>query len=188
MSDDYAHRTLECADPHTGAYPQSAWGMLRTAQVCLELYKLTEDRKYVERGLEVIDELCLFQSLWNKPWRSQKDFGGLVNGNLGSIFDAQLSAEFARCAMEYGALTGEREYFERGTAALAAALALAQSGMSRARAAGSAAIIRSMFGSAYVDLGKKWGLTTTGEPLHRIKITRGAVSIVIDEPAGDHEM
>lgn len=171
--------TLECADPHTGARPQGAWAMLWTARSFLALHKLTGNRDYLEEGIGVLDQLCMLQSVREGDWDVEScRFGACVAGNVGSVYDAELTAEFGRCAMSYGALTGENEYFERGVAAMQAAMDRpGAGGESRARIIASARAAQAAFGSAYVHVGKKWGAQLVGGRLRRLDIRRGAIEV-----------
>lgn len=175
--------SLECADPHTGAPPQSALAMLWTAQLFLALYKLTQNKRYITYGLQAIDQLCLLQSVWKKPWDKDNDFGLIASGNTGVRFEPELSAEAARCLMDYGTITGEREYCERAAAAMSAAQMRTSSAVSGARVAASANAFASEFGCAYVHVGKKWGVAVTDMQIRQMVFGSGTISMKIDTQA-----
>ena len=171
--------THECSDPHTGTLPQSGLAMLWAARMCIDLNRLTGSRSYLQTGVEILDQMCLLQSLWEKPFVGNTSALGLcARGNLGAAHDLELTAEFARCAIEYGAVTGEREYFDRGTAALNAALRVEEaSALSRARIAASADAVTKSAGVVYVHVSKKWGAPTNGARLQRLDFGRGEVRV-----------
>jgi len=172
--------SLECADPHTGMRTMSAQAMLWIAQLCAQLYSLTGTHPYLEDGLDVMDLLCLSQAMTDKPWDSSTSrFGLCSRGNIGAQLDAELSAEFARCAMYYGALSGEREYFERGVAALNAAMSVDQTAESHARIAADAAVAQSQFGSIYAHMSAKWAIETDGFRVTNIDFGKGSISLDI---------
>lgn len=121
-------------DPHTGTRPQSHRAMLWVAELCLELHCLLGDASYLRRGTEVLDLLCLAQSVGEKPWMGVAS-GVLARSNVMPTPDPELSADFAACAMRYGEVTGIAEYSQRGAAAALAA-ASADSLMELSRASG----------------------------------------------------
>ncbi len=170
---------LPAVDPHSGARPHGGWALLWTARMCLELHTLTGYRRYLDDGLKVLDQMCLLQSVGIKPWARDRGMPGIcVRSNAGVEYDADLSAEFARCAMDYGAITGEHEYFQRGAAALAAANRKpTASALSRARVEATTALIRSRYGSIYVHVGRKWAVSIAGPKVSRLELAPGMVGI-----------
>ena len=107
-------------------------------------------------------------------------------GNMGSRYDAELTAEFGRCALEYGQRTGEKEYFERGAAALAAAAATPDVGdQSRARISGSLTAARARFGAAFVHVGRKWAVGLPGSCVRSLKTGKGEVLLDMDGGGSD---
>lgn len=146
-------RTFECPDPHTGARPEGGWAVLWSAQALLAAYQHAGNRAYLTGGLNVMDRLCLMQVTADMPWRSETPIGSLVSGNIGACVDMELTAEFAICAMRYGAITGRREYFDRGIAALQAALPQIET-METVRDSISAA--NAEFGDVFVHFAGKW--------------------------------
>ena len=123
--------------------------------------------------------MCLLQSVGEKPWIEEGGSPGiLVSSNVGAIPDPELSARFARCAMDYGAATGNKEYFERGCAALAAALSYPETGPDvRARIRRIAAAVTSNYGSAFVHVAEKWGVHIVPPGKIVVRLTRRAVSV-----------
>jgi hypothetical protein len=186
--------TLECADPHTGARPASGRAMLWIAFLFAELHRLLsrpEARRpvpldYLKTGLAVLDELCLLQSVWSKPWAPQHlEHGLCARSNVGTRYDAELTAEFARCAMRYGGITGERDCFERGAAALTAVLREpGLSAITQARVAAAAAAVDCEYGSIYVHVGRKWAVPLNGWRVARVEVRPGSVAIRVEPGSG----
>lgn len=173
--------SFECIDPHTGMRPAGTHAMLWTAQMCMELYKLLDNPSYLKVGEEILDSLCLTQSVCDMPWISDSNaFGLIMKNNTGSQPDPELSAEFARCVMQYGAITGKCEYFERGTAALKAAMNSECNARSEAAVAASAAAVKHEMGSVFVHGGKKWGLGAFDYKVERLQIRSNRISININ--------
>jgi hypothetical protein len=174
--------SLDCPDPHTGMRPQSTQAMLWVARMCLEMHSLCGAREYLDRGLDVLDLICLMQSVGEKPWMRGSE-GLLARGNTSARPDPELSADFALCAMRYGAETGRVEYLERGTVALRAASGAAGDDLTRARIAATAAIARARFGSVYASVSGKWSVELDGYRVVRFD-SRGAKT-AIDLKPGD---
>jgi len=167
-------------DPHTTAGPYDARAALWAARAMLGLYRSTGKQSCLRQGINALDELCLLQSVWDKPWTRVREFGLLADGNVEARLDPALSAEFAETAMEYGALTGAREYSERASAALAAAIAApGTDDTSRARIAAAEAAIRSAYGVAFLHVGRKWSVSLDGARVQSFTVGRGGVSLEV---------
>ncbi len=123
--------------------------------------------------------MCLLQSVGGKPWLAEGGSPGiLVSSNVGAMPDPELSAEFARCAMDHGAATGEKEYFERGCAALAAALAYpGLAPQARARIQGIAKAAAAVYGSAFVHVADRWGVHILPPGRIGVRLARGSVAL-----------
>jgi hypothetical protein len=167
-------------DPHTGMRPINCRTLLAEANADLDNHGPTErNSRLLERVRHALDQACLLQSVWRNPWGTRpSEPGMLARGNQTWKQDAELTAEFAVCAMKFGALTGDRYYFERGALAIRAATsAHVESTVSRARIQACAQFIKSTYGSLYIDIARKWGITTSGGRIRRLEFARGGVSI-----------
>jgi len=176
-------------DYHTGMRVHTGRSILQPALDFLRQYESTGNRHYLARGLEALDQACLLQSVWRIPWRRDTIEPGMVaESNRGWYPDAALAAEFARCAMRYGALTGDPYYFERGTAALKAALAArGLDGASQAAINDCAESILAEYGSVYVHVGRKWGACASGAMIRLLDFAGGEVRLdFIPHPNGDN--
>jgi len=89
-----------------------------------ELYKVTNEIKYLEAGERILNVLSLFQQVWNMPYISFNTFGGFCSQNSDAELSDARQALFVRTYMEYYLETGNKEYMERGIAALRASWAL----------------------------------------------------------------
>jgi hypothetical protein len=117
------------ADPHTGIPPQSTLAMLWTARCLLDCTRNavgTEEQRqrWLEGARRAVDQLCLYQQMWEPPFLSYRGFGGFgVMNSDGEWSDARQSL----CALvlcDASRAFGEPEYFRRGVAALRAGFAL----------------------------------------------------------------
>ena len=173
--------THECRDPHTGMYPQSGWPALWSAQTAMELYELTGSKTFLRHAQRFLDRVCLLQCLCEMPWNPGSRPGMCVTGNLVRKPDAELSAEFARCAADYGAASGVREYLKRAKWALRSAVNDPQATFaSRARVLATAEAIRHKLGVLYVDVTGRWAISVFGVRLDKLDISPKTIDLAAD--------
>lgn len=167
--------SIECGDPHSGTDPKSGQAILWAADMFLGLYKLTGHRKYLDMGTSTLDQLCLLQSVWNKPWESGHSFGMVAGNNLDAEYDPELTVDFARCILGYASITGSQEYAQRGEAAVRSV-----NGVISHRINAGIADIQRQFGSIYVHVGRKWAVCTDGVKIEDIEYQKGGVRLQVD--------
>jgi hypothetical protein len=173
-------------DKYTQQYPQNTLSMHQAAEACYELYTLTGKQEYRDRGCEIMDYLCLYQQVWSPRWLSCELFGGFGVQNTDAEWSDSRQGYFAVTLMNYYELTGKKEYFERGVAALRAMFSLFESPTSPRTAenyghsgldrpagvtglhwgTGSSVVsihlIADRYGDAYVDVAGGWGVGIDG--------------------------
>jgi hypothetical protein len=188
-------------DKYTQQYPQNTLSMHQAAEACYELYNLTGKQQYKESGREIIDYLCLYQQVWSPRWLSCELFGGFGVQNTDAEWSDSRQGYFSVTLMNYYELTGEKEYFERGVAALRAMFSLFESptsprtaenyghsGMDRPAGVtglhwgtGSSVVslhlITNRYGDAYVDVAGGWGVGIDGCRIPNVKVTDGTISV-----------
>jgi hypothetical protein len=188
-------------DKFTQQHPQNTLSMHQAAEACYELYNLTGKQQYKDRGLEIMDYLCLYQQVWSPRWLSRELFGGFGVQNTDAEWSDSRQGYFAVTLMNYYELTGEKEYFERGIAALRAMFSLFESptsprtaenyghsGMDRPAGVtglhwgtGSSVVsihlITNKYGDAYVDATGGWGVGIDGCRIPEVRISGAAVSV-----------
>jgi len=181
-----SRKPLGFYDSYTQQNPQNTLSMHQAAEACYELYKLTGKKEYKERGIAIMDYLCLYQQVWSPRWLSRELFGGFGVQNTDAEWSDSRQGYFAVTLMKYYELTGQKEYFERGVAALRAMFSLFESPTSPRTAenyghsgydqpagvtglhwgTGSSVVsihlITRQFGDAYVDVKGKWGVGIDG--------------------------
>ncbi|MCE5324321.1 hypothetical protein LLG46_13555 [bacterium] len=178
LIDTQNHLTTSIQDPHTGSLPQSGWSLLWSAIACLEIYESTADHKFLKQGIDILNDLSLFQSVWNGC--GTIPFGMCARGNVDISADIELTAAFAECAMRYSRVSGEKLYFERGAAALKAAVnANNIRPLSAAHIGAIDAVIRRSFGAAFVHVGKKWAFPVNGAKIHSVSFDRSILGLSI---------
>lgn len=94
--------------------------MFWTAQALLEVYLDTKDKKYLEWGQRTLDELLMTQASWKPSFFPINTFGGFGVMNADGEWNDSRQSLFAELIIKYGEILNEKEYFERGVAALKA--------------------------------------------------------------------
>jgi hypothetical protein len=102
-------------------YKQNTLSMFWTAEALLETYKETGDRKYLAWGLRTLDELSMFQQVWQPPFIYVPALGGFGVMNFDGEWNDSRESLFAELFLRYSRETGDPDLFERGVAALKSA-------------------------------------------------------------------
>ncbi|MCA9435747.1 MAG: hypothetical protein KC978_08180, partial [Candidatus Omnitrophica bacterium] len=104
--------------PRNDQYKQNTLSMFWTAEALLEAYRQTEDEKYLKWGVRTLDELSMYQQVWQPPFIYIPAVGGFGVMNFDAEWNDSRESLFAELYLDYYAITGNRDYFERGVAAL----------------------------------------------------------------------
>ena len=124
-----SYKATGFADPHTGIPPQNTLAMLWTGRCLLDCVRhgvgsLEQRQRWLVAARRAIDQLCLYQQVWEPPFLSYRAFGGFgVMNTDGEWSDARQSLCGLLLLDAYRAFE-EPEYFHRGVAALRASFAL----------------------------------------------------------------
>ena len=196
-----SRKPLGFFDSYTQQNPQNTLSMQQAAEACCKLYRLTGKNEYRDRGVEIMDYLCLFQQVWSPQWLSCELFGGFGVQNTDAEWSDSRQGYFAVTLMKYYELTGKREYFERGVAALRAMFSLfesptsprtaenyAHSGYDRPAGVtgihwgtGSSVVsihlITSHYGDAYVDVKGGWGVGIDGCRIPVVEVNGSSIRV-----------
>jgi hypothetical protein len=200
-----SRKPLGFFDSYTQQHPQNTLSMHQAAEACYELYGLTGKKEYRDRGVAIMDYLCLYQQVWSPRWLSRELFGGFGVQNTDAEWSDSRQGYFAVTLMKYYELTGQKEYFERGVAALRAMFSLFESATSPRTAenyghsgydqpagvtglhwgTGSSVVsihlITRQYGDAYVDVKGKWGVGIDGCRIPAVTIAGTAIRVdVVD--------
>jgi hypothetical protein len=164
---------------------------------------LTGNSRYKEKGVEIIDYLCLYQQVWSPRWLSCELFGGFGVQNTDAEWSDSRQGYFAVTLMKYYEMTGEREYFERGVAALRAMFSLFESPTSPRTAenyahsafdqpagvtgihwgTGSSVVsvhlITQQYGDAYVNVKDQWGVGIDGCRIPSVKVKDASIAVKV---------
>ncbi|MFH0991692.1 MAG: hypothetical protein V1799_16925 [bacterium] len=196
-----SRKPLGFYDSYTQQHPQNTLSMHQAAEAWYELYVLTHKEEYKNRGIEILDYLCLYQQAWSPAWLSCELFGGFGVQNTDAEWSDSRQGYFAVTLIKYYELTGRREYFERGIAALRAMFSLFESPTSPQtaenyahsatdRLAGATGIhwgtgssvvsihlISKQYGDAYVNVKDQWGVGIDGCRIPAVRVKGNVIDV-----------
>lgn len=196
-----SRKPLDFFDQFTQQYPQNTLSMHQAAEACFLLYRLTGKGEYKDKGIEIMDYLCLYQQVWSPQWLSCELFGGFGVQNTDGEWSDSRQGYFAVTLMNYYELTGKREYFERSVAALRAMFSLfespdsprtaenyAHSGLDKLAGVtgihwgtGSSVVsihlIAQKYGDAYVNVQGQWGVGIDGCRIPSVTIKGSTINV-----------
>jgi hypothetical protein len=110
--------------PRNGVYKQNNLSPFWCAEAFLAAYRLWGNERYLALGRRCLDELSLFQQVWDPPYIPAPCHGGFGVMNADGEWNDARQSLFAPLYLEYYKTTGVPEYFERGVAALRASFAM----------------------------------------------------------------
>ncbi len=114
--DRYLDRKIE----RNALHKQNTLSMFWTAEALLAAYNATGRSSYADQGRRTIDELSMFQQVWQPPFIFVPALGGFGVMNADGEWNDSRETLFAELFLDYGRATGEQAYTERGLAALKA--------------------------------------------------------------------
>jgi hypothetical protein len=108
-------------DPRQHTHSSHALAMWWTAEALIRLYQTTGTARYLSEGQRVLDELSLYQQIWDPPWFDTPCFGGFGLTNTDGHWNDAIQSSCAKTYLDYYRACGLTEYFYRGVTALRAA-------------------------------------------------------------------
>lgn len=105
-------------------HKQNNFSMFWTAEALYECYRLTKNQKYLDLGQRTLDELLMTQASWQPPFMFVNVLGGFGVLNADGEWNDSRESLFAELILQYGKLLNNREYLERGFAALKASFVM----------------------------------------------------------------
>lgn len=105
-------------------YKQNTLSIFYTAQAEMEAFRLTGDRHHLKVGQRVLDELLMWQSVWQPSFIHIHALGGFGVMNADAEWNDSRQSLFAELIMEYGLKLDRKDYLERGIAALKASFVM----------------------------------------------------------------
>ncbi len=105
-------------------HKQNNFSMFWTAEALYECYRTTNNKKYLSSGQRTLDELLMTQASWQPPYMFVNVLGGFGVLNADGEWNDSRESLFAELIIQYGKLLSNREYIERGFAALKASFVM----------------------------------------------------------------
>jgi len=105
-------------------YKQNNFSMFWTAEALLECYQITKAKQYLKIGQRTLDELLMTQAAWQPHFIPIKALGGFGVMNADGEWNDARQSLFAELIIRYGKELKQREYLQRGLAALRASFVM----------------------------------------------------------------
>ena len=99
-------------------FKQNTLSIYWTAEALLNSFKFTSDKKYLELGERTIDELLMYQAVWQPPFIYIRAIGGFGVMNADAEWNDSRQSLFSELIINYGEVLGRKEYIQRGLSAL----------------------------------------------------------------------
>lgn len=101
-------------------FKQNNLSIYWTAEALLKAYQSTQNKKYLEQGRRALDELLMYQAIWQPPFIYVDAVGGFGVMNFDGEWNDARQSLFAELLVEYGKTLNNQQYITRGLAALKA--------------------------------------------------------------------
>lgn len=105
-------------------YKQNNFSMYWTAEALLNSYKVTQDKNYLMHGQKVLDEMLMTQAVWQPPYMFVNTLGGFGVLNADGEWNDSRQSLFSELIIRYGKELSNKEYIQRGLAALRASFVM----------------------------------------------------------------
>ncbi len=110
--------------PRNNMFKQCNFSMFWTAEALLECYYSTLNKKFLEIGQRVLDELLMTQASWQPPYIYVDSLGGFGVMNADGEWNDARQSLFSELIVKYGLELKCKEYIQRGLAALRASFVI----------------------------------------------------------------
>ncbi|MGO1595851.1 MAG: hypothetical protein ACTHYC_01425 [Sphingobacterium sp.] len=110
--------------PRNQMHKQNTLSIYYTAQAYMEAYKTTNDIEFLDAGQRVMDELLMWQAVWQPPFIYISALGGFGVMNADAEWNDSRQSLFAELIMDYGKILNREDYMQRGIAAIRASFVL----------------------------------------------------------------
>lgn len=107
-----------------GVYKQNTLSIFWCAEAFLHAYRATKAAKHLALSRRCLDELSLYQAVWDPPFLPAPAHGGFGVMNADAEWNDARQSLFAPLYLEMFRETNEREYLERGLSALRASFSM----------------------------------------------------------------
>jgi hypothetical protein len=119
-----APRLLGHRVPRNGVYKQNTLSIFWCAEALLRAWRATSRRRYLRLARRCIDELSLYQAVWDPSFLPAPAHGGFGVMNADCEWNDARQSLFAPLYLDLAAETGDRELVERGVSALRASFSM----------------------------------------------------------------
>ncbi|MHA1332415.1 MAG: hypothetical protein ACTSR2_15210, partial [Candidatus Hodarchaeales archaeon] len=99
-------KSLDMKDSYTQSYPNNSLSIYWVAESFYRLYLITKEDEYLSVGLDVLDQVLLFQQVWDCPYISINTFGGAGVMNTDAEWNDARQSLFALVCFHYYEVTG----------------------------------------------------------------------------------
>jgi hypothetical protein len=110
--------------PRNHVYKQNTLSIAWCADAFLHAWRTTRTSSWLREARRCLDELSLYQAVWDPPWLPAPAHGGFGVMNADCEWNDARQSLFAPLYLEIGRETGDRELTERGVSALRASFSL----------------------------------------------------------------
>jgi hypothetical protein len=112
-------------DGRTGQWPVNNLALSQCVAAFLQLFQVTGERSFLDRGEALLDYLLLFQQCWTNPALENLTgpdmlLGGFTTQNSDAEWSDARQSQCGNIILDYYRATGKPEYLQRGIAALRA--------------------------------------------------------------------
>ena len=107
-----------------GVYKQNTLSIYWCAEAFLHAWRATHKRSYLRIARRCVDELSLYQAVWDPPFLPAPAHGGFGVMNADCEWNDARQSLFAPLYLDLGRETGVRELVERGVSALRASFSM----------------------------------------------------------------
>lgn len=111
-------------DERSGLYNQCSFSIYWTAEALKEMYKITEEDRYLQEGEKVLAELSLYQAIWEPDYMHVPVLGGFGVMTSDDEWNDARQSLAALTYIDYYKLTKKEEYKYRGIWAMKASFHL----------------------------------------------------------------
>lgn len=107
-----------------GVYKQNTLSIFWCAEAFLHAWRATRERRHLDLARRCVDELSLYQAVWDPPFLPAPAHGGFGVMNADCEWNDARQSLFAPMYLELGTEMGDRELVERGVSALRASFSM----------------------------------------------------------------
>lgn len=107
-----------------GVFKQNTLSIFWTAEAFFQAWRVTKDRAHLAMARRCVDELSLYQAIWDPPFLPAPAYGGFGVMNGDAEWNDARQSLFAPLYLDLGTAMGDRELVLRGMHALRASFTM----------------------------------------------------------------